>query len=656
MNEKDRILIIEDEENFREFLYRALSREYTVDVAEDGHRALDLLSHTTYGAVLCDLRMPGISGREVIRHIRTQCDEHIILIVITGYEEEWPAADATDEQVYFYLKKGEFRPKELKKILHNGLLLQKVRNQKRQYQKELVQVNAALEKEVEKRTHDLKESEELYRNLFAQSLVGVYILQNGVIALANQKLCDILATPSDDLVGSPLSRFLDRDGEAFQEMSEGKDESRYRVQREIRIKTQDGKFRSAFHSYGPVQFRGQTVLQGTIMDITEWRQLEQQLLQQQKMESIGTLVSALAHEFNNILSTILPHAELIKLHIKNHPSVTRSADTIQKMTERASELIRQLLGVSRQSEFKRERINPNTKIRESLSLIRATLGSQIQIQLELDASVDDIEIDPNQLDQVILNLVINARDAMPKGGRLRLATNRITRHPLWMLGLKGAKGRSSVEIVAEDTGLGMDQETMSKIFDPFFTTKEPGKGSGLGLSTVYDIVKRYDGDIRVESEPGKGAIFRIIFPGVEEKLEPVHIPGDTPNYTGRKVLVADQKGEMQDLFRDILSKMNCEVLSAYNGPEALKIYNEQSGNIDLVIMDSELAKPTRYETVSKMAEINPHVRMILMKEQRKDTLPQHEPLPEYSDFYIEFLENPFNPERLSRTVKRALYR
>jgi len=518
MKNADRILIVEDEETYREFLYRTLCDDYSVDLARDGTEAVGLLGCSRYDAVLCDLRVPGVPGKEVVRFVRTQADEHIVVIVITGYEDDWPPAEATDQQVYFYLKKGTFTPQELRKILSNGLLLRHALLQRRRYEEELLQAKADLERIVEERTRSLKESEELYRNLFDQALLGVYVAQDGVIRVANRKLSRILCAPPEDLVGSPLSRFI----VAQRRIMEAEDEKDARgslsVLQEVEIRTPEGTSRYALHCSGPVALGGQEALQGILLDITEWRKAEQQFLQHQKMESIGTLVGTLAHEFNNILTAILPHAELIKRHVRNHPSVTRSADTIQKMGERASDLLRQLLGVTRQPEFTTARLNPNERIRESARLLEVTLGSGVELDVDLDPSVGQIDIDPNQMDQMMLNLAINARDAMPQGGRLRIATRKLSSRPSWVLELDGARARGSlVEITVADTGTGIDRGIIGKIFDPFFTTKAPGKGTGLGLSTVYDIVRRHGGHICVESEPGKGTLFRIVFPAAESE-------------------------------------------------------------------------------------------------------------------------------------------
>lgn len=518
MKNADRILIVEDEDTYREFLYRTLCDDYFVDLAHDGSEAVALLGCSRYDAVLCDLRVPGIPGKEIIRSVRTQADKHIVVIVITGYEDDWPPAEATDQQVYFYLKKGTFTPQELKKILSNGLLLRHAQLERKRYEEALVRAKTDLERIVEERTRSLEESEELYRNLFDQALFGVYLAQDGVIKVANTKLSRILCAPPEDLVGSPLSRFIVCERRSMEPECDRSPRASSAVFQEVEIRTPEGATRYALHCSGPVVLGGQEALQGVLLDITEWRKAEQQFLQQQKMESIGTLVGTLAHEFNNILTAILPHAELIKRHAKNHPSVTRSADTIQKMGERASDLLRQLLGVFRQPEFTTVRVNPNEQIRESSKLLEVTLGSSVELDVDLDPSVGEIEIDPNQMDQMMLNLAINARDAMPEGGRLRIATRRLSSRPSWVLDLDGEKTlRSFVEITVADTGTGIDREIIGKIFDPFFTTKAPGKGTGLGLSTVYDIVRRHGGRICVESEPGKGTLFRIVFPVAESE-------------------------------------------------------------------------------------------------------------------------------------------
>ncbi len=516
MNAQRKILIIEDEPTYREFLTRTLSNDYLIDLATDGNKALDLLRCGCYDAVLCDLRVPGIPGKELVHYMRKHLDEHLVIIIITGYEDDWPPAEATDQQVYYYLRKGAFSPKELKKILANGLLFRDTMIQRKQYEEALAKANAELERIVQQRTERLKESEDLYRNLFEHALVGVYVLQEGVITLANQKLCEILHASRDEVIGNPLSRFLASSCAGSAEPSTPVNRPHAHVPHEITIRTAEGSQRLALHCAGTVMFNGQLAIQGSILDITEWRQLEQQFLQHQKMESIGTLVGTLAHEFNNILTAIMPHAELIRHHARNQPAVIRSADTIEHMGQRASDLLRQLLGITRKSDFTIVRINPNDRIRASLGLISVTLGPAIELAIDLDPSVEAIDIDPNQMDQMLLNLVINARDAMPDGGRLTITTRRLSSPPPWMLELDTRTHTAQlVELTIADTGIGIRQEVLGRIFDPFFTTKEPGKGTGLGLTTVYDIVRRHGGQIRVESELGHGTVFRVVFPMAE---------------------------------------------------------------------------------------------------------------------------------------------
>ncbi len=520
MTAKPRILIVEDDAHYREFLQRTLEHDYRADLAPDGGEAMSLLDRHAYDAVLCDLRLPGLSGGELVRTIREKAGEETLLIVITGFEQDWSPVDAMDAQVYFYLRKGEFSPRELRKVLKNGMDFRRERLEKRRYARQLEELNESLEKTVQERTHALLESEARYRNLFHQSLLGIYIQVDGKILLVNDRLCEMLGRTADELTGKAMAECLVPVSQnALADPRRSRDGLPSPAE-EVRLKTRAGKDRTGLHCAGPIRSQGAQAVQGCVLDITEWKELEQHYLQHRKMESLGTLVSGIAHEFNNILAAMMPQTEMLTRRAHEMPSVERPAQIIFSMAEKASRLTRQLLNMSRKPTMETRPIDVNAWIREASSFLAASLESTRELQLDLDplAGRSRIMGDPHQLDQLLLNLVLNARDAMAGGGTIRIETARrapgsCERVP------PDRRERSFVEIRIKDQGCGIPPENLAKVFDPFFTTKEAGKGTGLGLSVVYNLVRQHDGEIFLESRVGKGSTFTILLPEASQTSE-----------------------------------------------------------------------------------------------------------------------------------------
>lgn len=650
MKEEPRVLIVEDDPHYREFLTGTLEREYRLDLAQNGQQALAWLDRGRYDAILCDLRVPGLSGKELVQTIRGKTDEETLLLVITGFEEDWSPVEATEAQVYFYLKKGQFSPQELRKVLKNGMDLRKERLAKRRYAEQLERLNQELEKTVAARTRALQESEAKYRHLFQQSLVGIYIQLEGRIVLANDRLCEMLGRAPDELAGKSIESLLvpvsrrDRLGLP----SQGNDAPLQAE--EVRLKTHGGKERAALHWAGPIQMQSTGAVQGCIVDITEWKELEQHFVQHQKMESLGTLVSGIAHEFNNILAAMMPQTELLTRRAIETPAVQRPAQIILSMAEKASRLTRQLLHLSRKPRMEKRPVDVNAWLRETSSFLATSLGSSQSVQLDLDPRAGTIEGDPHQLDQILLNLVLNARDAMAEGGgpiritssfRLRGSREEVP---------AGNRGRSFVEITVEDVGCGIPPEDLPKIFDPFFTTKESGKGTGLGLSVVYNLVKQHAGEIYVNSRVGKGSSFHILLPHAHGLR-----PGTAPELRCGRILVADTNPMVLDLFRDILSNLRYEVIPVENQQDAVDIYARQKDTIDCVILNGRFESSTGGSSVGRILDMNPRIKVILTHCEPAAPLGKWFDSAKKKGARIQQISLPAAPEALSVSLEKVLY-
>ncbi len=383
--------------------------------------------------------------------------------------------------------------------------------------------------------------------------------------------------------------------------------------------------------------------------------MQQQLQQSQKLESIGTLAGGIAHDFNIILGIITGHLSLLDLVQLNKEKISRHVLAIEKATDRGAALVQQLLTFARKNDALLESVKVNDIIREVSKLFAETFPKDITIETNLDANVPSIIADETQIHQVIMNLCINARDAMPDGGRLSLATKIVSRESMHMPS-HSTNARQYVEIVIADTGCGMDDATCQKIFEPFFTTKELGKGTGLGLAVVFGIVEAHKGIISIASEVDKGTTFHIYLPGQEGSETELIISSEgiergIPGGTETILLVEDEE-MLLEIARSVLEARGYTVLSAMDGEEAIEVYKNHYREIHLVVSDFGLPKFNGHVLFKKLAVLNPGVRMVIasgyIEPAVKEALLQ--------EGLIEFVQKPYRPEEISRAIRSALDR
>jgi PAS domain S-box-containing protein len=391
---------------------------------------------------------------------------------------------------------------------------------------------------------------------------------------------------------------------------------------------------------------------GSWVDITERKRLEEQFLQSQKMEAIGRLAGGVAHDFNNVLTAILGYAELGLLELGEQDPLREHLTEIQKGADRAAGLTHQLLAFSRRQVLAPRVFDLNEIVADIQKMLLRLVGEDVDLATELSSEPGRVKADPGQLQQVIANLVINARDAMPTGGKLTLETSTIE--------LGDTQTRASVQIPAgryvvlavTDTGTGMDETTRARVFEPFFTTKEQGKGTGLGLSTVYGFVTQSNGFIWVYSEPGHGTTFRIYLPRVEEPavaLVSAPLPAQIP--VGREsVLVAEDDDAVRTLVRVALSKRGYRVLVAANGGEALLLCERHPGVIDLLLTDLVMPGMGGLELFERLVLLRPQMRALFVSGYADRAVLRHGEIVEG----MAFLEKPFTPDSLARKVREVL--
>ncbi|PYJ10317.1 MAG: hypothetical protein DMF06_06780 [Verrucomicrobia bacterium] len=383
------------------------------------------------------------------------------------------------------------------------------------------------------------------------------------------------------------------------------------------------------------------------------RKKEEELRHSQKMEAVGRLAGGVAHDFNNLLTAIIGYAELISTRVSSNTLARQNADLIRKAGEQAAGLTRQLLAFSRKQLLQPKVIDLNALVVDMEKLLRRVIGERFDLQTQPDAKTGRVKADPNQIEQVILNLGVNARDAMPRGGKLiiRTANVRLDEATAPQISASLVPG-DYVLLSVTDTGAGMDEETMSHIFEPFFTTKGPGKGTGLGLATVYGIVCQTGGGISVESKPGWGSTFKIYLPMVLDPVDHTRIPTvpleKTDNF--ETILVVEDEEIVRDLVCAVLEEQGYKVICAKDGLEALQMAENFDGLIHLLVSDVIMPRMNGPELAARLVEIRPEMKVLYVSGYSDNDIGNHGILD--PDFAL--LEKPFTPQTLARKIRDVI--
>jgi nitrogen-specific signal transduction histidine kinase/CheY-like chemotaxis protein len=387
-------------------------------------------------------------------------------------------------------------------------------------------------------------------------------------------------------------------------------------------------------------------------DITFEVDLERQLHQAQRLEAVGRLAGGVAHDFNNILTIISGNAELaLGDLVPQNPSAEAFREIIEA-SRRAASLTRQLLAFSRKQILQPRVLDLNALVASTEKMLRRLIGEDVALRTELRPNLSAIRADPGQLEQILMNLAVNARDAMPRGGELTFTTENVEIHKTYA-GVGGARVRSGgyVRLTVKDTGEGMDEETMSRIFEPFFTTKEQGRGTGLGLSTVYGIVKQSGGYIWVESEVGKGTSFMVYFPEVDAAPEQLRAEGPGSIGGGTEtILVAEDDAHLLKLATSILKRGGYEVLTAGNGAEAVRIVETEPRTIHLLLTDVVMPGMSGRVLADRVRALRPAIRVLYTSGYTDDPIAHHGAL----DAGMHLLEKPYTQSALLGAVRRVL--
>jgi len=519
--------------------------------------------------------------------------------------------------------------------------------------------------ERERAEGSLRESERRFRATFEQAAVGIaHLSLYGAFVRVNQRLCDILGYSRPELLHMKVTEFMrpeDLTGgegcppeEILQHIGEWK-EGICRVERELRRK--DGTMVWCHLTLAPVSDGSGTpeYFTAVVEDITERKRLEEQFLQAQKMRAIGQLAGGVAHDFNNLLTTILGYCELIQRKLPSNDALRGYVDEIAMAGQRAAALTSQLLAFGRRQILRPLPVDLNAVIEDMDKLLRRLVGD-VQLETRLDPKLATVRADQGQMEQVLMNLVLNARDAMPSGGRVTVETRNQWIEAGSAPEQTGLAPGAYAVVAVSDTGVGMDAAVRAQLFEPFFTTKEKGKGTGLGLSTAYGIVKQSGGGITVQSEPGRGSRFEVYLPTAKVTDLPAQRaaepgPQDAAPAGGNEtILLVEDDATLRDLTQRVLEERGYRVLTAPSGIDALAMVERIREPIHLLLTDVVMPRMSGAALAEGVRDRHPATRVVFMSGYTDEAAVRQAA----AGGGIRFIQKPYKPEGLLSTIRAAL--
>jgi two-component system cell cycle sensor histidine kinase/response regulator CckA len=629
-----KILIVDDEPRMCDSLKVLLSNEgYETQTGYSGQEALACLAKCDIDLVLLDIVMPDMNGLQIMDHIKKQ-NLDTFVIVITGHASVDSAIESLRRGAYDYLRKP-FEFDELLKRVKNAL------DQKR------------LKKEYEIINGKLALSEKRYECLVNNSPDIIYTLGlDGSFTYVNPAWEKVLGHKTEEVIGKSFEDLAHEEDVArciqlFTKVKEGGETTR---DTSCTLIHKAGTPRLFSMSGAPNLDAGGNVIGivGIFKDITEQRQLEGELAQAQKMKAIGTLAGGIAHDFNNLLMGIQGRASLMFLDTDSDHPHYEHLKGIEDIVESGAGLTKQLLGFARGGKYEVKPTSLNDLMDKTAHLFGRT-KKEITLHTNYQKDIWPSEVDRGQIEQVLLNLYVNAWHAMDGGGDLYLRTKNVTLEKKDVTPLGVAPG-NYVKISVTDTGVGINEETQRRIFEPFFTTKEMGRGTGLGLASAYGIIRNHGGVIDVDSKEGKGTTFNIYLPASAKKIPKEEDRPTTVLRGTESVLLVDDEDMIIDVGEEILEEMGYKVFLARSGKEAVETYAKNKHKIDMVILDMIMPDMGGGEAYDRMKEVDPNVKVLLssgysIEGQASDILARG---------CNGFIQKPFSVKQLSHTIRQVL--
>jgi PAS domain S-box-containing protein len=641
----------EDNATLSRYLTRSGDRAYRILMAFSGETAIKLLWHETPDCILLDFQLPDMDGLEVLTELSNESGlPRFPVVMLTGIGDTALAVRAIQQGAQDYLTKDTATQETITRAINNAidkhLLHQQLEAQRetlRRRNVELEAVNAAL-----------RESEARFRLLTDSAPVLIW-------TSGPDMRYDYFNKPWLEFTGRTLAAEV---GNGWTEKVESDDlpeclstyftafAARQPFRREFRLRRHDGQARWLLDS-GTPRFSPDDDFLGYIgfcIDVTDQRMLQQQLFESQKLESLGQLAGGISHDFNNLLTAILGYTEISLLSLPGQTEVHSFLQEVKAATERAAALIRQLLMYARREMVEFTNVDINRVILNMAPLFRRTIGEQYELVVLMAEDSCYARTNISHMEQVLTNLVINARDAMPQGGHILIKTECVTLDTEFAQQHLGVIPGEYLLYSVSDHGCGMTAEVRSRIFEPFYTTKEVGKGTGLGLATCYGIVKQSQGNILVDSEPGKGATFKVYLPRIRSAAhnEPAR-HRDALSAGTEIILLVDDEPMVRDVAARILRGHGYQVLVASNGPDALHQEGEWSGEIDMLLTDMVMPLMGGKELADRMQKLRPGIKVMYMSGYAQNIALQQGVLtPD-----VILLTKPFMVDDLLRKVREA---
>ncbi len=622
------LLLVEDNPGdvilLEEHLKEANFGSHRLFKANTIEQAIGHLNAERFDVVLLDLSLPDSQGIETVRRVVGVASD-VPIVVMTDLDNDQIVQEVLRNGAQDYLIKAEVTARLLARTIRHAT--------------ERHRLNLKLARHA----RELYASEVRFRRLIEDSNDGIVILNaKGRISYINKAAMVLLKSNGRrPELGQPFGRPVTIGQEEEFEIQDG-DESRLI---EMRVTATDWE---GIHS-SLITLRDQTDRKRAS---DERKQFEAQLQHSQRFESLGRLAGGIAHDFNNMVTIITGNSRLLQDKFSPEDPRHGTLAEVLKAAERSAGLTRQLLAFSRKQFMNPRVLCLNTQIGDLKDLLQRLIGEDIILSARLDKNISNIKADPVQIEQVIVNLSVNARDAMPSGGRLSIETANVELDEGYVSRHVGVAGGEYVRLTISDSGTGMDEETKARIFEPFFSTKGPGKGSGLGLATVYGIIKQSGGNIWVYSEVGKGTVFKIYLPAVEQKASPrVRKSKTEPVRKGTEtILLVEDEPALLEMVKTVLELQGYTVLQALNGPAALALSEKHGKAIELLVTDLVMPEMSGRELAERISASSPGTKVLFMSGYTDDVAIQAGDLQPGS----EFIEKPFTPEGLAGKVRKIL--
>ena len=624
-----RLLVAEDSDDDALLLVRTLRQADFVVTHERVSSASSLreaLDRQTWDVVISDYSMPGFSGDDALTIVRG-AQPDVPFIFVSGSIGEDIAVAAMRSGANDYVMKNNLRRLA-------PAIARELRDADERRQRRLAEGR-------------LRTTTETLHAMFAASPLAIIITApDGTVDLWNPAAERLFGWPESEVLGRP-NPTIPPDGAADAIEGRALAEGAPRVGRETQRLCRDGQLIDVNLSVATIRddAQGAARLVVVAQDIRDRKRLEAQFLQAQKMEAVGRLAGGIAHDFNNLLTVITSYAEFLLEELPSHDGRRDDVQQIRSAADTATALSRQLLVFSRQHALQPQVVVLNDLVHGTTKLVRRLIGANVELVEDLDTDTGFVEIDPGQIDQIVMNLAINARDAMPAGGRLVITTRNVTLD-------RGEDSPSAhVMLAVADNGVGMDEQTRVRIFEPFFTTKAVGKGTGLGLSTVYTIVQQCDGHIEVASEPGRGTTFRVYIPRVGAASVTAAVARrPLESMRGAEVvLLVEDTAAVRSAARVVLERLGYTVLEAPDGPTALRLASKVQGSIDLLLTDYMMPGMNGLELAARFRAARPETKVVVSSGYSDGAV-----RPAELDHTMPYLQKPFSPESLGAIVRDTL--